>query len=204
MIGQNEMRSPLLPQLKTMLLDVRLFTVQDYHRMAETGILDPDERVELLAGQIVKMTAKGTSHSAATTRTEKLLEARLGERVLVRVQEPVHLSDFSEPEPDIAVVIFDPLYYEDHHPAPSEVYLIIEVADTSLTRDTEFKARLYSQAGITDYWVLDVNARQLYVFREPSQNGYQSELILAETRTISPLAFPNVTITVSEMLSPSR
>lgn len=185
-----------------MLSDVRLFTVKDYHRMAESGIFDPDERVELLAGQIIKMTAKGTAHSAATTRTEKLLENRLGEQVLVRVQEPVQLNDFSEPEPDIAVVIPDDSYYEDHHPTPLEVYLIIEIADSSLNRDLEFKATIYAQSGIIDYWVLDVNERQLNVFREPSQNGYQSEVILRDEATIFPLAFPNCLIIVREMLRP--
>lgn len=185
-----------------MLLDVRLFTVKEYHRMAEAGILDPDERVELIAGKIIKMAAKGTPHSAATTRTEKLLENRLGEQVLVRVQEPIQLNDLSEPEPDIAVLITDPLYYEDHHPTPSEVYLIVEVADTSLDRDINFKAGIYAQAGIADYWVLDVNERLLHIFREPSQNGYQNQIILSDNQTVSPLAFPNCIITVREMLRP--
>lgn len=185
-----------------MLLDVRLFTVKEYHLMAESGILDPDERVELLAGQILKMAAKGTAHSAATTRTEKLLETRLGNQALVRVQEPVHLDNFSEPEPDIAVVRFDPLYYEDHNPNPSEVYLITEVADTTLNRDCGIKARIYAESGIADYWVLDVNNRQLHVFREPSENGYQSELILSDTGRVSPLAFPEIAIAVAEMLRP--
>jgi len=185
-----------------MLLDIRLFTAKEYYFMAETGILNPDERVELLAGQIVKMAAKGTAHSAATTRTEKLLESRLENQALVRVQDPVQLDDYSEPEPDIAVVRVDPLFYEDHHPTPSEVYLIIEVADTTLSRDIEFKARIYARAGITDYWVLDVNNRRLHIFREPSLNGYQSELILSDSGSVSLLAFPNVIITVGEMLRP--
>lgn len=185
-----------------MLLDVRLFTVKEYQQMAESGILNPEERVELLAGQILKMAAKETAHSAATTRTEKLLENRLGNQALVRVQEPVQLDDFSEPEPDIAVVRFDPLYYEDHHPNPSEIYLIIEVADTTLSKDCGIKARIYAQSGIADYWVLDVNNRQLHIFREPSENGYQSELILSDSRRVSPLAFPEFTIAVGEMLRP--
>ena len=183
-----------------MLLDVRLFTVKDYHRMAESGIFDPDERVELLAGQIIKMTAKGTAHEAAITRTERLLRNRLGEQVLLRLQSPIQLNDYSEPEPDIAVVTVDPLDYEDHHPTTSEVYLIIEVADSSLNRDLEVKATIYAQSGIIDYWVLDVNERQLHVFREPSQDGYQREVILRDEATIFPLAFPNCLIIVREML----
>ena len=184
------------------LLDLRLLTVQEYHRMAEIGIFDEDERVELLAGQIVKMAAKGTAHGAAVKRTEKLLENRLRNRVLVRLQNPVRLNNYSEPEPDIAVVVPDPLYYEDHHPTPSEVYLIIEVADTTLRTDLGIKATLYAQSGIADYWVLDVNNRQLNVFREPSQDGYQSRVILGDDESISPLQFPNFSFMVGEMLRP--
>jgi Uma2 family endonuclease len=121
---------------------------------------------------------------------------------LVCVQDPVKLNARSEPEPDIAVVKVDPLDYADHHPTPTEVYLIIEVADSSLKLDCEIKAKAYSQAGITDYWVLDVVSRQLHVFREPTQDGYQSEVILAEDATISPLEFPDLSITVLEMLPP--
>lgn len=185
-----------------MMLDIRLLTVKDYHRMAEAGIFQPSERVELIAGQIIKMAAKGTAHESSITRTDKLLEQRLGEQILTRLQSPIQLDDYSEPEPDIAVVIPDSLYYEDHHPSPSEIYLIIEVADTTLKIDRQVKAQIYAQSGITDYWILDVNERKLHVFREPSQNGYKSELILSENGNISPLAFPNCTFIIREMLRP--
>jgi Uma2 family endonuclease len=186
----------------TTLLEIHLFTVQDYHRMIESGILDEDDRVELLAGQIVKMAAKGTAHGAAITRTTRLLNNRLAGLVLVRLQDPIQLNDYSEPEPDISVVITDPLDYEDHHPTASEVYLIIEIADTTLRNDCGTKAKIYAQSGIIDYWVLNVNDRQLHVFREPSQEGYKSELILADSMTISPLHFPDISFMVSEMLRP--
>jgi Uma2 family endonuclease len=184
------------------LLDIRLLTVQEYDRMTEIGIFDEDERVELLAGQIVKMAAKGTAHGAAVKRTEKLLENRLGERVLVRLQDPVRLDNYSEPEPDISVVIPDPLYYEDHHPTPSEIYLIVEVADTTLRTDCGIKAKIYAESGIADYWVLDVNNRQLHVFREPSQDGYQSIAVVGDDATISPLQFADISFAVREMLRP--
>ncbi|XZN99611.1 MAG: Uma2 family endonuclease [Microcoleus sp.] len=184
------------------LLDIRLLTVQEYHRMAEIGILDADERVELLAGQIVKKAAKSPPHCAAVKRTENLVNNRLGNRVLVRLQDPVRLNDNSEPEPDIALVVPDPLYYEDHHPTPSEVYLIIEVADTTLRTDLGIKATIYAQSGITDYWVLDVNNRQLHVFREPSQDGYQSIAVLGDDASISPLQFPDISFAVRDMLRP--
>ena len=186
------------------LLDIRLLTVHEYHLIAEVGILDEDERVELLGGQIVKMAAKGTAHGAGVKRTEKLLENRLGNRVLVRLQDPVRLNNYSEPEPDIAVVVPDPLYYEDHHPTPSQVYLIIEVADRTLRNDLGIKATIYAQSGIADYWVLDVNNRQLHVFREPSQDGYQSIAVLGDDASIYPLQFPDISFAVRDMLRPSN
>jgi Uma2 family endonuclease len=182
---------------------VRRLSVQDYHQMAESGILQPDERVELLEGQMIQMAAKGTAHSAAVTRIEQLLRNRLGNRVLLRFQDPVRLDDYSEPEPDVAVVQPNTLLYEDHHPTPAEVFLLIEVADTSLKFDCEVKALAYSRSGITDYWVLDVSDRKLHVYRVPSADGYQSEAILAEALTIAPLAFPECIIAVREMLRSS-
>ncbi len=170
--------------------------------MFEVGILDDSEHVELIAGQIIKMAAKGTPHRAAVTRIWKLLETCLGDVVLVCPQEPVQLNDYSEPEPDIAVLRPDPLYYEEHHPIPSDIYLLIEVADTTLKKDCELKAIAYAQSGITDYWVLDINARQLHVFREPKQEGYQAHRILSELDSISLVAFPTVNLNVWEMLRP--
>ncbi|MBD2605706.1 Uma2 family endonuclease [Scytonema hofmannii FACHB-248] len=183
-------------------LNLRLWTVADYHRMAETGILDEDERVELLEGKIIWMSAKGTAHRSAVGRTDYLLKNRLGNRAWVSIQDPIKLNERSEPEPDVAVVQIDPLDYADHHPTPSEVYLIIEVADSSLKFDCETKGKAYAQAGIADYWVLDVIARQLYVFREPNEEGYQSKVILGEDGRISPLQFADLQIVVLEMLPP--
>jgi Uma2 family endonuclease len=183
-------------------LNLRLWTVADYHRMAETGILDEDERVELLEGKIIWMSAKGTAHRSAVGRTDYLLKNRLGNGAWVSIQDPIQLNQRSEPEPDVAVVQIDPLDYADHHPTPSEVYLIIEVADSSLKFDCETKALAYAQAGIADYWVLDVVERQLYVFREPNEEGYQSKVILGEDARISPLQFADLQIVVLEMLPP--
>lgn len=184
-------------------ISLRLWTVEEYHRMAEMGILAPEERVELIAGQIVKkMSPQGTPHATAITLIRLLLEDELGKKVLVRTQLPVTLSDRSEPEPDVAVVRPDALRYLDHHPAPSEIYLLIEVADTTLKMDCGLKANDYAKSGIKDYWVLDLKKRQLRVFREPTQQGYQSQVILGEEATISPLEFPSLSISVAQMLPP--
>ena len=179
---------------------LRPISVQDYHRMAELGILRPDERVELLNGQIIQMAAKGTAHGAAITRTRLLLEQRLGSGALLRLQDPIHLDDRSEPEPDIAIVLPNSTYYEDHHPTPQEVFWLIEIAASSLKFDCEVKALAYAQSSVAEYWVLDVNEFKLHVYRSPSASGYQSKRILAEEMEIAPLAFPNCLIIVKEML----
>ena len=179
---------------------LRQISAQDYHQMAEAGILLPDERVELLEGRIIKMAAKGTAHSAAVSRIEHLLRERLSSRVLLRFQDPIRLDDYSEPEPDVAVVRPDPMYYEDHHPTPAEVFLLIEVADTSLKFDCETKALAYARSGIAEYWVLDVSDRKLHVYRVPSATGYQSETILSDALTVAPLAFPECVFAVKELL----
>jgi len=181
---------------------LRKWTVKEYQKLGEMGFFHPEERVELISGNIIKMSAKGTAHTSALGRTDRLLQNLFGNLAWVRMQDPIALDDNSEPEPDIALVRIDPLDYATHHPTPSEVYLIIEVADTSLTFDREIKAKAYARSGITDYWVLNVNERQLHVFREPAENGYQSELILGENGSISPLQFPTVNIAIQAMLPP--
>ena len=180
----------------------RLWTVEEYHRMAQTGILDEDESVELLEGRIIHMSAKGTAHSSAVARTYKLLQKSLDGYAWIICQDPITLNQRSEPEPDIAVVKIDPLDYADHHPTPKEVYLIIEVADSSVKFDRDTKGKAYAQAGIKDYWVLDVVERKLYVFRDFSNDGYCTEITLDENSTISPLQFPDVHIEVGKILPP--
>jgi Uma2 family endonuclease len=181
---------------------LRKWTVKEYHKLGEMGFFHPEERVELLSGNIIKMSAKGTAHTSATRRTASVLRDLLGNQAAIYTQDPIALDDNSEPEPDIAVVRIDPFDYATHHPTPSEVYLIIEVADSSLTFDREIKAKIYARSGIADYWVLNVGDRQLQVFREPSENGYQSEVILAETASISPIEFPAFNIAIQAMLPP--
>lgn len=121
---------------------LRLLTVAEYHLMVEAGILATDERVELIEGQLFEIATKGTAHSAAVTRIDRVLSRRLEGLALIRWQDPVQLSDRSEPEPDVAIVAFDPLDYEEHHPTVVEIFWLIEVADTTLRRDLELKTPL--------------------------------------------------------------
>ncbi|MCC5663011.1 Uma2 family endonuclease [Nostoc sp. CHAB 5784] len=185
---------------------VRLWNVDEYHRMLETGIITEDERVELINGQVIPMSAKNPPHAATTLcasdyfkRWRSPPQASLAEVALVRVQDPIQLSQYSEPEPDIAVVRIDARKYINHHPAPNEIFLLIEVADTTLDTDCKQKAPLYANAGIADYWILDVNQRQVFVFCEPLLEGYNQQLILQEDATLSLIAFPEIKIHISQL-----
>ncbi len=182
---------------------LKRWTVREYHRMSELGILTPDENTELIAGQITLMVAKGTLHVLAVRLGCNRLEALLADQpVFVSTQDPIYLDDFSEPEPDLAIVQGTILDYADHYPRPQDVLLVIEVAGSTIKYDTESKDKLYAQAGIADYWVIDLNDRQLHIFRDPTSTGYRSHLILREPNQVSPLAFPGLILSLTQLLPP--
>ena len=174
------------------------WSVHDYHLMVETGILR-DRQVELLAGEIVEMSPETPIHYTTAKRGTKYLEALLSGQADVRFNGPITLAD-SEPEPDIAIVRLPESAYVDRHPAPADIFWLIEVAKTSLKKDIEIKAAIYAAAGIREYWVLDLSAQQIIVFRNPQNGEYVEEQTLA-TGTIAPLAFPNIAVSVSRLLS---
>jgi Uma2 family endonuclease len=182
--------------------ELRLLTVPEYHLMVEAGVLAADERVELIDGQLFQIAAKVTAHSAAVTRIDRVLSRQLAGLALIRLQDPVQLSNLSEPETDVAIVTLDPLDYEEHHPTAAEIFWLIEVADTTLKRDLELKAPAYARSNVTEYWILDVRERCLYVLRSPRADGYTQERILRGDETIAPLAFPQCEVRLSEFLRP--
>jgi Uma2 family endonuclease len=182
---------------------LKRWTVEEYHRMGELGIIAPTERTELIAGQILLMVAKGTPHVLALRLLAKTLDRLLVDQpVFVSTQDPIQLDDFSEPEPELAIVRGTVLDYAHDHPSPRDIDLIVEVADSTLKQDCEVKDKLYAQAGIPDYWVLDLKNRQLHIYRDPTPKGYTSHLILKEPNQVSPLAFPAVAMNLTDILPP--
>jgi Uma2 family endonuclease len=183
---------------------VKYWTVQDYHRMSEMGVLTPDERTELINGQIVLMASKGTPHVLALRLLSRALDALLANQpFFVSTQDPIQLDDWSEPEPDLVIIRGTVLDYADRHPRPSDIELVVEVADSTLKQDCKIKDKLYAQAGIADYWVLDLKNRQLHVFRNPTPTGYTSHLILTEPNQIAPLSFPALMLSLTAILPPT-
>jgi Uma2 family endonuclease len=183
-------------------LPTRRFTVDEYYRMTEVGILRAGERVELIEGEIIEMAAIGSRHAACVRRLQKLLTAGVADRGLVSVQNPVRLSDLSEPEPDIAVVKPSTDDYASAHPRAADVLLIVEVADTSVDFDREQKAFLYSLAGIAEYWLMDLPADLMEVYRWPSPDGYRDVRRLRRDDSLRPVAFPDLELSVSAILPP--
>jgi Uma2 family endonuclease len=182
---------------------VRQWTINDYHRMLDAGILTESDRVELLNGQIIEMSPQRPPHTTATKRAYDYLKPLLSGRADVRSQSPIILSSHSEPEPDIAVVAIDELEYSDRHPRPNEIFLLIEVADSTLVRDLGEKEKAYSEANIQDYWVVDVRGRQVHIFRHPVNGTYQQKQLLGSGSSCSLLAFPDVDVSIKELLPPT-
>jgi Uma2 family endonuclease len=174
------------------------WSVDDYHCMVEAGILR-DRRVELLAGEIVEMSPETPIHYTTAKRGAKYLEELLSGKADVRFNGPITLSD-SEPEPDIAIVRLPESSYSDRHPAPEDIFWLVEVAKTSLKKDLDIKTAIYATAGIQEYWVLDLSAKQIIVFRNP-QNGKYVEERTIEEGAIAPLAFPDILVSVNRLLS---
>ncbi|MGL5061845.1 MAG: Uma2 family endonuclease [Microcoleus sp.] len=179
----------------------KTWTVAEYHRMIEAGILNEDDQIELLEGRIVEMSAQTPPHAATTQRSSDYIKELLAGQVHVRTQLPITLAT-SEPEPDIAVVAIDPNAYATHHPTPGEIFLLIEVSYSTLPIDRYEKAPIYSRANIAEYWILDVVDREAYIYRNPGLQGYQSEVVLQDNAIIRMLAFPEIEINFSELFLP--
>lgn len=148
------------------------FTVAEYHRMAEAGILGEDSRVELIRGQIVDMAPIGAPHHGMVNRLTRLLPGILSGRGILSVQNPVRLDDGSEPEPDVAVLKPRADDYQTATAGPPDVLLLIEVADTSLDDDRGIKVPLYAENGIAECWIVNLLDRVVEVYRQPRNGSY--------------------------------
>ena len=150
----------------------RLINVEEYHRMVEAEILTEDDRVELINGEIIEMSPIGSKHAAIVDRISNTLMACLAGKAIVRVQSPVQISGLSEPEPDVVLLRPKADFYAQGHPRPEDVFLIVEVADTSHVYDREIKLPLYADAGIPEFWLVDLEKMQIEAHRKPRGNEY--------------------------------
>ena len=179
----------------------RRFTRAEYRRMAEVGILGEDDRVELVRGEIVEMSPPGRRHIAFVDNLTQRLVLRLAGRAIVSVQNPVVLAEDSEPQPDLAVRRLRPVPYKEREAHAGDVLLLIEVAESSLAYDRSTKLRLYAEAGIPEYWVVDCTAEVVEVYRTADPEGYRDVTRVAGTATLTLQAFPDVELTTTDVFA---
>ena len=153
-------------------------TVEQYHRMGESGVFDPDARVELIEGEVIDMAPIGTRHGSMVMRLCHLLNAAVGERAFVSVQQSLRLSRNTEPEPDVALLKPRPDFYGGALPMGHDAWLVIEVADTTLEYDLRTKARLYASHGVPEYWVIDVVAGRVHLHRDAQDERYADVTVI--------------------------
>lgn len=178
----------------------RRFSVEEYHQMVLAGILKEDDRVELIAGEIIEMTPIGPRHSFCVARLTDHFAVSLHGLAVVWVQSPIRLSPDSEPQPDVAVIRSPLTRYADTHPGPDDVLLVIEVADTTVDHDRLRKIPLYARAGIPETWLVNLPAEVIEVHRDPTQDGYRDVRIVRRGESLAPRAFPDVTLSVAQIL----
>jgi Uma2 family endonuclease len=168
--------------------------------MIEQGILTENDNIELLNGAIVEKMPKGTKHANFNDIIANLFFQKLGQKVWVRNQNPIWLDDFSEPEPDIVLVEPPFSKYFGKHPMPADIFLILEISDSTLSYDRTAKSAAYALAGIVQYLLLNVQERTLEDYREPSADGYQSKQTLRDEQTFNLVAFPDVILQAKDFL----
>jgi Uma2 family endonuclease len=178
------------------------WTIERYHKAIEAGIFD-DQPIELLRGDLIVMPPEREPHAYYNTEAADYLRTLLGERAKIRDAKPLTLPNNSEPAPDVAIV--KPLgeVYLEHHPYPEDIFWVIEFSNATLNKDLGEKKDIYAEAGITEYWVVNLKTPQLHVFRDLKNGQYKTELTLT-TGTIAPLAFPNVSVQVERLIGVAK
>lgn len=178
----------------------RHFTVAEYYRMAAAGIFSEDDRVELIEGEVLEMSPIGIRHASCVNRLNTLFNQRAGQAAIVSVQNPIHLDDYSEPQPDIALLKPRSDFYAQRHPNLDEILLITEVADTSVAYDRNIKIPLYARAEIPEVWLVDLSDEAVEVYAQPSAGAYRQLRRLRRGETLQSAGIPALALEVDELL----
>ena len=178
------------------------WTVAEYHRMAEVGLLNEDSRVELIDGEIIEMALIGSQHSGKVNRFISLFSKAFSNRAIISAQNPIVMGGYGEPQPDITILRWREDFYEQAHPHAEDVLLIVEISDSTLHYDRDVKVPLYARNGIPEVWLLDVQNRQLEIYREPI-NGIYQQRDCRRTGQLAPILCPDASIDLAELF-PNR
>ena len=178
----------------------RYFTVDEYHRMGKAGVFSEDDRVELIDGEILKMSPIGSRHAASVNRLNMQFNNLLGGRAIVSVQNPIVLNDFSEPEPDIAILRRRDDFYAQAHPSASDALLVIEIADTSVEYDHDIKLPAYARSAVPEVWIVDLPAETVALYADLANGVYRAVTTHQRGDSITPLHIPDLSIEVVGIL----
>lgn len=179
----------------------RLFTVDDYERMCETGILREDDKVELIGGEITQMAAVGRRHASCVDVANDLLTEQRKRRYIVRVQSPIYLHDFSAPEPDIALLIWRKDFYRHQAPKAADVLLVIEVSDSSLEYDRRTKLPDYARSGIKEFWIVNLVEERIEIYTQPVGNRYEKVVYVEQGEALASVTIPDLTLDADALLA---
>ncbi|MBI2152697.1 MAG: Uma2 family endonuclease [Candidatus Rokubacteria bacterium] len=178
----------------------RRFSVAEYRRMVHAGILKEDDRVELIGGEIVEMVPIGPRHAVCVLRLNQYFNRVVGDRAIVGVQGPIALDPHSEPQPDLALFRPPVARYAESHPGPADLFLVIEVAESSVEEDRTRKIPMYARAGVREAWLVDVPAQAVEAYRRPTLNGYTSVRKFGRGEVLTPEAFPDIHLPVDDII----
>lgn len=178
----------------------RWITVDEYEHMGKAGIFHPDDRLELLEGEIYEMSPIGSPHAACVTILHQLLTIKFADKLIVISQNPVRLNDFSEPQPDVALLRWRDDFYRQAHPTPEDVLLIIEVADSTVESDRSYKLPLYAKAGIREAWLVNIPEEQIELYAEPQGGAYQISRTFKRDDELQSQTITDLKISVSAIL----
>ncbi len=178
----------------------RRFTVREYHQMAEAGILGEDDRVELIDGEIVEMTPMGRRHAECVDRLNELFVQMFRDSARVRVQSPITLGRRSEPQPDLALLQRKPGFYASGHPTARDVFLVVEVSDSSVEPDRREKVPFYARNAVPEVWLVDLKQATVTVYQDPIPGGYRIARVFRRGEQVAPAAFPDRSIAIAEIL----
>lgn len=178
----------------------RPLTVEEYHRMGEAGILSEHDRIELIEGQLIAMTPVGSDHHGTVIALTRLLVDAVGDRGMVSVQGPIRLDEFSEPDPDFAVLSPRNDFYRERTARPEEVLLVVEIAHSSLRYDRNIKIPLYARHNIPEVWIVDLVGNCVEVYREAEGDTYAQVIRIGADGVLRPLVLPGVEISAKAVL----
>ena len=183
-----------------------VFTVEEWEEMGRVGVFDEDSRVELIDGRVLDMNPVGDRHTSCVKRLTEMFVIVAHGIAIVSVQDPIRLSDSSEPQPDLALLRYRDDFYRNAKPGPADTLLVVEVADTSLKQDRT-KGIYYARAGIAQYWIVDLNGEKVIEFRDPpghggsSEDGYHSERAFTGEERLIVDALPQIAFTAAQILA---